>query len=138
MKLPSAYALPFLRVGLALVFLYFGFQQVYSPDAWTGLVPSYLTSVVLTSANLVVFSGIMELTLGLFLLLGLYTRFASLILGVHLAGITFAMGFTPIGVRDFGLTIATLVLFLVGPHAPSIDTWIARKREKDSSKKSNL
>ncbi len=117
---------------MAFVFLYFGFQQVYAPDNWTGFVPSFLTSVAITSANIVVFNGLLELTLGTFLLIGLYTRFSALVLSLHLLGITVSIGFTPLGVRDFGLAAATFFLFLQGATFWSIDSLAAhRKRAKE-------
>ena len=76
------YAKPLLRIGLSLVFLYFGFMQISSPDEWAGFVPSYALVFNLTANNFVIMNAIMELTLSLFLILGLYTRFSSLILSI--------------------------------------------------------
>ncbi len=126
MKSLSNYALPVLRVSLSLVFLYFGFQQIYAPDVWVDFIPSFLTGTILTPTNFVILNGILELTLGTFLLIGLYTRISALILSLHLFGITASIGFTPLGVRDFGLAAATLVLFLSDVHPYSID---ARNQE---------
>lgn len=128
MKPLNDFAQPFLRVTLALVFLYFGFQQIYSPDDWTGFVPAFLTGTVITSANIVIVNGILELTLGTFLLIGLYTRLSALVLSFHLLGITFAIGFTPLGVRDFGLAAATFALFLHGGSLWSIDRLVAQRK----------
>ncbi len=124
------YAKPTLRIAMALVFLYFGFQQISSPDNWAGFVPEFLTSSIITANNLVILNGIVELILGLFLILGLYTRAASLILALHLFGISFSIGFTPLGVRDFGLSFATLVVFLNGPDQYTLDAKFARKKSK--------
>lgn len=116
-----------LRISLALVFLYFGFQQVLSPDNWTSYIPEFLTSVIITANNLVVLNGIVELTLGTFLLIGLYTNLSSLILGLHLLGITLSIGLNAVGVRDFGLTIATFVIFLNGPDKYCLDNKFKQK-----------
>lgn len=116
-----------LRWGLTLVFLYFSFQQMINPAAWADLVPKFLTSSFLSANNFVMLNAILELTLGLFLALGIYTRFSSLILSVHLFFIALSMGFTPTAVRDFGLAIATLVIFLNGPDRYTID-WNVKNR----------
>ena len=119
-----------LRIGLSLVFLYFGYQQVTSPDNLVGFVPNFLSNLNnITPNNIVLMNGVIELILGTFLLIGLYTKFSSLILGLHLIGITFSMGFNQIAVRDFGLTVATFVVFLNG-----VDSWCLDKkfRKKDS------
>lgn len=107
-----------LRISLSLVFLYFGFSQIISPDEWSSLVPEFLAGKIITVNNLVVMNGILEITLGIFLLIGLYTRFSALVLALHLGFITLHLGFNPIGIRDFGLTIATLSIFFNG-----IDKW---------------
>lgn len=121
------FAIPVLCIGLGLVFLYFGFQQVYSPDAWAGFIPSFLSQGVMTVNNWVMLNGVLELTLGIFLIIGLYTRFSALILSVHLFFIALSIGFTPIGVRDFGLAVATFVIFLNGAHPYGVDAKVARK-----------
>ncbi len=128
MKPLSTYAFPLLRIALSLVFLYFGFQQITAPDVWVDFVPSFLTSTIITAANIVMVNGVLELTLGTFLLMGLYTRISALILSLHLFGITTSIGFTPLGVRDFGLAAATLVLFLQNVHPYSIDSFDIRRR----------
>jgi uncharacterized membrane protein YphA (DoxX/SURF4 family) len=124
------YAKPLLRLSMALVFLYFGFQQIYSPDNWAGFVPKNLTSTIITANNLVILNGLVELSLGLFMLIGLYTRFASLILALHLFGISLSIGFTPLGIRDFGLSFATFVIFLNGPDQYCLDNKFTKKKEK--------
>jgi len=120
-------AKPVLRIALALVFLYFGFSQVINPDAWVGFVPENLVPANLTANNLVMANAILELCLGIFMIIGLYTRFSSIILAIHLIGIASSLGFTPLGVRDFGLCVATLVVYLNGADALTVDAWFKRK-----------
>lgn len=114
---------------MSIVFLYFGLQQILSPDNWASFVPNWITSAIITANNIVIFNGILEISLGIFLLIGLYTRFASLILSLHLLGIALSIGINPIGVRDLGLTVATFVVFLNGADKFCVD----RKFKKTSS-----
>ncbi|MEK6898578.1 MAG: DoxX family membrane protein [Nanoarchaeota archaeon] len=118
------YSYPLLSISLAVVFLYFGFSQISSPDDWAELVPDFLTGVILTANNWVIFNGILELTFGIFLLIGLYSRFSALILGIHLLFIAFSIGFNPVGIRDFGLAMATIALFLMNKKY-GVDFWVA-------------
>ena len=122
---------PLLRIGLSLVFLYFGFQQITSPNEWVSFVPDWALkfSFGLSANNIVMANAILELTLGIFLIIGLYTKFSALILSLHLFGIAFSMGINQIAVRDFGLAVATLVVFLNG-----MDSWCLDKKfgKKDS------
>lgn len=126
------WAQPVLCVSMSLVFLFFGFSQITSPDRWAGFVPSFVTPNSITPTNIVMINGVLELTLGVFLLIGLYTRFSALVLSLHLLGIAVSIGFSPLGVRDFGLAAATFVIFLQGAHHYSIDNWSQRSRNRAS------
>ena len=124
------YSKPVLRIGLSLVLLWFGFQQITSPGNWIGFIPQFLISMGIAAKTMVIGNAIFELTLGLFLLAGLYTRFSSVLMSLHLLGITISIGMSPTGVRDFGLFIATLAIFLNGPDKYCLD----KKFEKNSYK----
>lgn len=119
-----------LRVVLSLVFLYFGFQQVLHPGDWTGFVPGFLSFQNITPNNIVMINGIVELSLGVFLLVGLYTKFSAIILSLHLFGIVFSMGLSPLSVRDLGLAVATLVVFLNGADRYCVDYKFVKNAEK--------
>lgn len=106
-----------LRFGLAAVFLWFGLSQVTSPAEWVGWVPAWATSIIPVSAEVFVLAnGTLEVVGGALLVAGFYLRPAALVLALHLAIITFDIGYNEIGVRDFGLMMATLSLvFLAKP-----------------------
>ncbi len=116
-----------LRVGLALVFFWFGVQQLIDPSAWTGFVPSFASSII-PAGILVALNGLMELSLGALLLFGVYTRFAAVILGLHMLGIAASIGWSPIGIRDFGLAISTIAIAFLEPDAFSLDTYFEKKK----------
>ena len=126
-ELPKDFPIAVLRWGLALVFFYFGFSQIVDPQAWTGFVPEFLTNIFLSANNIVMINAITEIVLGIFLAAGIYTRFSSLILSLHLFCISASIGFNPVGVRDFGLAVATLVIFLNGADKYTIDWNIKNK-----------
>ncbi len=110
-----------LRISMALVFLYFGFSQTINPDAWVSFVPEFVIPSFMTANNLVMLNALFEITLGFFMISGLYTCFSSLLLGLHLFGITLSIGFNPLGIRDFGLAFATLVVYFNGPDKYCLD-----------------
>jgi len=104
-----------LRLGLASVFLWFGFSQLLDGINWVGWVPEWAVALLhLPPAFIVLGNGLFEVVFGAFLALGLWTRFVALLLTLHLALITFDIGLTATGVRDFGLTLATAALALMG------------------------
>jgi uncharacterized membrane protein YphA (DoxX/SURF4 family) len=102
-----------LRLGLAFVFLWFGFSQLSNSAMWTSFVPDWATSIM-DAGTLVLLNGVFEVVAGAMLAFGLLTRYVALLLGIHLFVIGGSMGFSAIGVRDIGLSIATLTLFFLG------------------------
>jgi uncharacterized membrane protein YphA (DoxX/SURF4 family) len=110
-----------LRLGLATLFLWFGFSQLVDGLSWVAWVPSWAVVLFnLPPAMLVLLNGLAEVLLGSLLALGLWVRPVALILGFHLFIITLEIGATAIGVRDFGLTCATFALALLVPAKPKI------------------
>lgn len=103
-----------LRLGLAPVFLWFGFSQLFDGLAWVGWVPAWAVPLLhLPPAMIVLGNGLVEVILGSLLAMGFLTPIVALLLGLHMALITIDIGLTAIGVRDFGLTLATLALALI-------------------------
>ena len=113
-----------LRIGIAVVFLWFGFSQLKNPSSWTGMVPSYVQFI--NPILLIIINGIFEIILAALLLLGLFTRIAALLLTVHLFHITTIVGYGAIGARDLALTIATLSIFLVGKDEFCLDNLLKK------------
>lgn len=112
----SKYAPIITRYGMSLVFLWFGFTQVMGPESWTSLIPEFITNIThLSALTFVYLNGGMEIVLGLLLIIGIYTRISALILALHLLFITIDVGYNAIGIRDLGLTLATLSIFFNGP-----------------------
>jgi len=104
-----------LRWSMALVYLWFGFAQLQDVQAWVDWVPEWAVGMTHMRAEMLVTgNGIFELVFGTLLLVGVFTRVSALLLAVHMMQITFDVGYGAIGVRDFGLTMATLVVFLNG------------------------
>ena len=102
-----------LRIGIALVFIWFGLQQLFHADKWIGLIPEWVVSIShLSAVTIVYFNGVFEVVLGLFLFFGIFTSIVSFLLALHLLTIIIDVGYNPIGVRDFGLLMATISIFL--------------------------
>jgi uncharacterized membrane protein YphA (DoxX/SURF4 family) len=106
-----------LRLGLAIVFLYFGISQILDQSRWIYLVPDrffifYINEVL--KSKLVFINGIFDLIIALSLISGIFIRIFSILGFIHLLSITiFSLGFEPSGIRDLGLAFAMLSLFFL-------------------------
>lgn len=110
------YAASVLRYGLAAVILWFSLAQFLHNSQWTAYIPASIVAMTGVSAGILVFlNAVFELVFGLLLVFGWQTRIVALLLALHLFDIMYVVGYGEIGVRDFGLAIATLVIFMNGP-----------------------
>ena len=110
------YAPSVLRYGMSAVILWFAVAQFFNASTWTAYVPDSVVAMTGISAiALVYFNAVFELVFGLLLTFGWQTRITALLLALHLFDIMYVVGYGEIGVRDFGLAVATFVVFMNGP-----------------------
>jgi uncharacterized membrane protein YphA (DoxX/SURF4 family) len=121
------YAPLVVRIGVSLVFLWFGLNQIFQSNFFLGYLPTFAMNLPIEPTLLIIGNGIFETIFGLMLLAGLYTRISSLVLAIHLFGITVSLGYNEIAVRDFGLTLATLSVFFHG-----VDEWCYDRKRKQN------
>lgn len=111
-----------LRVGLSILFLWFGFSQFLDQSAWISWVPQWAMNLTGLEAEMIVLlNGGFEIAFGVLLALGLYIRPAAALLGLHLAVLVFEIGLSPIGLRDFTIMMASFALALMPPDSYSLD-----------------
>ncbi len=119
-----------LRIGISLVFLWFGFQQILNTEMWTRLIPEWVLGMTgFAATSLVHFNGAFEIVFGICLLLGIQTRIVSFLLALHMLHIMVTVGYNAIGVRDFGLAMATIAIFLNGIDCCTLDWKWAKKTQ---------
>ncbi|MDR3557968.1 MAG: DoxX family protein [Candidatus Pacebacteria bacterium] len=112
----KAYAPSVLRYGMVAVILWFSLQQFLHNSLYTAYVPDSIVALThLGAGTLVFFNAAFELVFGVALAFGWQTRIVSLLLALHLFDIMYTVGYGEIGTRDFGLAIATFVVFMNGP-----------------------
>lgn len=103
-----------LRLGLAGVFLWFGFSQLMDSLRWVSIVPEWAINFLsIPPAMIVMANGLFEVIVASLLAMGFFVRITSFILGLHLLVIAFDFGFTATGIRDLGLVIASFALSLL-------------------------
>lgn len=122
-----------LRIGIALVFLWFGTAQIIDPTRWVSYIPEGIVGIFsLNALKLVYLNGLFEIIFASALLLGYFTRVSALLLALHMLDITYVVGFDAVGVRDFGLSIAAIAVFMHGADYFSLDYF--RKDEMERIK----
>jgi len=103
-----------LRLGLAGVFLWFGFSQLIDSLRWVAIVPEWAVNLLhLPPAMIVMANGLFEVVLAGILAMGFFVRVTSCVLGLHLILIAFDFGFTATGIRDIGLVVSAFALSLM-------------------------
>ncbi|MEI6042459.1 MAG: DoxX family protein [bacterium] len=109
------YAPVVLRIGMAAVILWFSLQQFLHNSMWVAYIPESLVSMTnISASNFVFLNASFELVFGLALMFGLFTRLSALLLGLHMLDIMWVVGYGDTGVRDLGIAIGTLVVFMNG------------------------
>lgn len=109
-----------LRFSFVFLFLWFGWQQITSPNTWLGFLPDWTGYLPVPGEILVQANGWFEIVAAIFLALGIYTRIVSFILSIHLLVIAAETG-GAIGIRDTILGAAVLALSLSEPDDWTLD-----------------
>ena len=122
MKNLKLYAPIVLRYSMALVIIWFGIQQLVNTADFMAYVPESAARIThLDITTLVYINSIFELVFGFLLLIGWKIRIVGVLLALHLFDIMYVVGYGEIGVRDFGLAMATLSVAMQGADMFSID-----------------
>lgn len=100
----------FLRLAVAIPFLYAAIAALLQPDSWIGFIPSWVQSLIPGSLMLLGFS-IYQLGLSLWLLSGKKALYSAILSAVTLAAITLPnLTVLDIVFRDIGLLLAAVAL----------------------------
>ena len=119
----AIYAQIVLRLGISIVFLWFGINQLIDPEKFMGYLPKALLLSTFAS-SIVLANGIFGTITGLLLAISLWVRPVALIIAIHLIIVIIGLGYNDITVRDFGLLCATIAIFLGGA-----DKWCINYRK---------
>lgn len=99
-----------LQIGLASVFLYAAIASFIEPNNWIGYLPVFLRDIFPVKLLLAAFS-LYELALAIWLLMGRYTFYASLLSAATLMGIiVLNLGELDIVFRDVAIVFSALAL----------------------------
>ena len=119
-----------LRIGISLVFLWFGVNQILRPDAFLGWLPDWVFNLPVSEQVVVQVHGFAEAFLAAALAIGVLTRVSAILLAGQLLAILasiIALGSMEIAIRDFGILVGTLAVAIRGADPLALDSW----RSKD-------
>ena len=120
----KTYSPTVLRIGMAVIAVWFGSQELLYPQMWTNYIPDSIVSISGLNANFLVhMNGAFELIFGIALLLGIKTRVTALFLTLHMFDITYVVGYGALGIRDLGLAFGLLAVFMHGSSPISFDAF---------------
>ncbi|MBS3149144.1 DoxX family protein [Candidatus Woesearchaeota archaeon] len=113
---------PFLlRIGLGIIFFWFGITKFTNVQDWLRYIPPWLQSLIPISMNLFLYiQGAIETLIGLFLILGIFVRKSAFLAALILIVIIITVGFNDISLRDFGLLMIAISLMILGQGKYSI------------------
>lgn len=109
-----------IRIGLAIVFLWFGIDKFIQPqywlDAWVpAFVQDFATSIHIGGRDLINLAGIFEVIVALSLLTGFFMRYLAAAAAVFLVSIIAVHGFNEVIIRDIGL-VGALIALIIWPE----------------------
>lgn len=127
------------RYSLVALFLWFGIMQLFDPQAWLTYLPEWTGYIPINPATFIQLNGLFEVILAVALFIGIFTRVAAGLLGLHLLGIAISVageGSVALGVRDGVLALCTLSLMVGKPDPWTLDGW--KRAEKQMSHSTNV
>ena len=101
-----------IRIGLAVVFIWFGIDKLIAPINWFGYVPSFIDALPISIRDFVLINGLFEIILGLMLLWPRSVRIAADIIAAFLVAVLVFQGFNEVTIRDLGLIAMALSLIV--------------------------
>lgn len=103
----------FLRVGLAITFLWIGVLIFKNPDAWGGYLQPWAVGLLpIPLSQAMIGTAILDITIGAFLLVDFLPWLAAFVGAIHLIIVLTTSGVTDISVRDIGLLVAVLAIVI--------------------------
>lgn len=100
-----------LRLGLGITFLWIGVLILQNPSAWASFIRPWAAHLLFVPAKeAMIAAGILDIAVGFFLVVNMFTWIAGLVGAVHLGMVLVVSGINADTVRDIGLLGAALSL----------------------------
>lgn len=117
-----------LRLGLGSTFLYFGiYEKLLRPELTRAVFENLNVAVPIPLGLFITIFGILEVIVGSAIILGFYTRTASIIAALMVGTIILQLGFLAVP-RDPALFAIALSLVLTGSPILSLDSYFKKRK----------
>ena len=110
----KSYSMGLVRWWIGIVFFLFGLDQILKPENWLAWMPQWIGNVGLGLETIIILLGVLNLVAGGLLLLGWKVRWGAGYAILHVLGIVLTIGWSDTLIRDLGLLLAALGVFLSG------------------------
>lgn len=129
----------FLRVGLAITFLWIGVLIFKNPEAWGGYLQPWAAGLLpIPLAQAMIGTAILDIAIGTFLLIDFMPWLAAFVGAIHIIIVLTTSGITDITVRDIGLLVATLALMIDSlPQKVLNKIWFIKKQQTPETGRSS-
>lgn len=103
----------FLRVGLAITFLWIGVLIFKNPESWGGYLQPWAAGLLpVPIAQAMIGAAILDMLIGAFLLFNFLPWAAAFVGAIHLVTVLTVSGINDVTVRDIGLLFAALAIMI--------------------------
>lgn len=121
-----------LRLGLGIIFFWFGFTKFTDLDFWMGFIPPWMESILPISVNSFLYiQGFIETLIGILLIIGLLVRLSAFVAALILITIILTLGFNDLALRDFGLLMMALSLTILGSGRLTIKSIFKKSQQNN-------
>ena len=115
----------FLRVGLAITFLWIGVLIFKNPGAWGGFVAPWAARLLpVPIEQAMIGTAFLDVIIGAFLIFDFLPWLAALVGAIHIAVVLMVSGITDVTVRDIGLLVAALAITIDSLPQHILDTFL--------------
>ncbi len=123
----------FLRVGLAITFLWIGVLIFKNPEAWGGYLQPWAVGLLpITLTQAMIGTAFLDIAIGAFLLFDFLPWLAAFVGAIHILIVLTVSGITDITVRDIGLLVAAIAL-MIDSLPQGVSKWFVKKQNPETN-----
>lgn len=101
------------RIGLGITFVWIGVLIFGNPAGWGAYVqPWALNLLPVPIVQIMMFTAILDVTIGVLLLFNLFVWVVSFVAALHIASVLIVSGITDVTVRDIAILYCAIALFV--------------------------